>query len=205
PLDLGRELLVPPRVHTGPLDRLLAGEQFEEVRPHVPAEALGLDGREDDRHLEHLRGLRQPDHVVEEELPVDGHDPEGHLRLVVDEDDRAVLRGQQAVDAPRRGCRVCHEWTSESAVRARVVAPPGLSRPWLTVALTVPSVMSRSAAISLLLRPATIRRKTSVSRSVSSLAAARPASLAPIAGGMMVSPRWTRRMQSVSSSGDTSL
>ena len=60
----------------------------------MTGETLGLHGRDCGRDLEDFGGLGQPDDVVLQDLSVDGLDAEGHLRLLVDEDDLAVLGGQ---------------------------------------------------------------------------------------------------------------
>src|SRR6266852_8129604 len=52
-LDCRDEVLVIPGVHRGSLDRLLAGKYRAELRPHISAERLRLDGRQDYRHIEH--------------------------------------------------------------------------------------------------------------------------------------------------------
>ena len=68
----------------------------------MAGEAFGLDRGDGGRDVEHLRGLGQRDHVVLQRLPVDRLHPERHLRLLVDEQDLAVVRGEEVEEVGRR-------------------------------------------------------------------------------------------------------
>ncbi|MNY58283.1 hypothetical protein D3C86_1946050 [compost metagenome] len=77
---------------------MLAGEHTEQLRPQVAAEALGFHAGEDGRDVEDLRALGQGHGVVLQLLAVDGLHAEGHLRVVVDQDQGGVGRVQQFAD-----------------------------------------------------------------------------------------------------------
>jgi len=94
-LDGSDELLVLPRVHAATLDDLILGKDIEELGPDVAREAESLDGSEDSGNVEDLRGLRQGNGVVDQGLAVDRLHSEGHLGLVINEDNRGVLRGEE--------------------------------------------------------------------------------------------------------------
>src|SRR5262245_12097897 len=86
--------------HEFMLERSISGcprEHGLDLRPHVTAEALGLDGGEDDGHVEEAGGLREDEVVVDDGLAVEVRDAEEHLRLEVDEGDDAVVGGEQAL------------------------------------------------------------------------------------------------------------
>ena len=68
------------------------GKTSSKLRPDVAAEGFGLHRGEDGGNVEFLRDLREQRHVVDQRRPIDVGDAEGHLRLVVDEDDGAVFR-----------------------------------------------------------------------------------------------------------------
>ncbi len=60
----------------------------------MAGETLGLDRRDRRRHREDLGCLGQRDDIILQHLAVDRLHAEGHLRLLVDEDQLAVLGGQ---------------------------------------------------------------------------------------------------------------
>jgi hypothetical protein len=67
-----------------------------DLRPEVSGETLGLHGREDDGHIEDLRGLCQSDDVVEQQLSVNSTvDTSCHRRLMINEDEHGVAGIQQ--------------------------------------------------------------------------------------------------------------
>ena len=70
-LDGGDESLVVPGVHRRALDDGVGREHGLHLRPEVPAEGFGLDGAEDHRDVEHARGLRERDDVVDDRLAVE--------------------------------------------------------------------------------------------------------------------------------------
>ena len=74
---------------------LVVGEDGQNLRVRVAREALGLDRGDRRRHAEDLGGLGERDDVVLQRLPVDRLHAERHLRLLVDDDQLAVLRGEQ--------------------------------------------------------------------------------------------------------------
>ena len=61
----------------------------------MAGEALGLDRGDGRRDVEHLGRLGERHDVVLERLAVDRLHAERHLRLLVDEDQLAVLRGEE--------------------------------------------------------------------------------------------------------------
>src|SRR3546814_482030 len=87
-------ILVVPGVHRGALEDLVLGEDLQQFGIGMAREALGLDRGDGGGDIERLGGLGQADHVVLQDLAVDRLHAEGHLRLLVDEDDLAVLRSQ---------------------------------------------------------------------------------------------------------------
>ena len=98
--DCRNEVLVVPRIHRGALDGLLIGKDRFELRPHVPAEALRLDGSQHNRHFEDARCLTKGDGVVDDGLPVEIRSSEQHLGLMVDERHDTVIRCQESFFAP---------------------------------------------------------------------------------------------------------
>src|SRR5690606_36507473 len=87
-------LLVVPGVHRGTLQRRRIREYGKQLGVGMAGEAFGLDRGDDGRNVEDLGSLVQTHGVVLQGLPVDALDAESHLRLLVDEDQLAVLRGQ---------------------------------------------------------------------------------------------------------------
>jgi len=85
------------RVHGTAFDDWLARKYVEQLRPYVAAEALRLDGREHGGHVEFLRHAREERGVVDEGRAVSAGHAEGHLRLLVNEHDGAVLRSVELV------------------------------------------------------------------------------------------------------------
>jgi len=69
----------------------LAGKHVEQLRPDAAAERFGFDGREDCGHVELLCDFGEECDVVDERRAVRVGDAKRHLRLVVNEDDSAVL------------------------------------------------------------------------------------------------------------------
>jgi hypothetical protein len=57
-------------------------------------ETIGLDRRDRGRDTEHFRGLGKRHDIVLQNLPVDRLHAKGHLWLLVDEDDLAVVGRQ---------------------------------------------------------------------------------------------------------------
>ncbi|MNE41821.1 hypothetical protein D3C80_1359170 [compost metagenome] len=72
----------------------MLGVHRQQLGIGIAGEAVGLDGGDGRRHVEHLGGLGQRHDVVLQHLAVDRLHAEGHLRLLVDEDQLAVLRGE---------------------------------------------------------------------------------------------------------------
>ncbi len=70
-LDCRDEVFVIPGVHRGSLDRLLAGKYRAELRPHISAERLRLDCRQNHRHIEHLCGFSEGHGVVDNRLSIE--------------------------------------------------------------------------------------------------------------------------------------
>ncbi len=95
--DGGAEGGVVPRVHARAFDGLLAREDIEELRPEVAAKAFGFNGGEDSGDVELFCDFGEEDDVVDEGGAVNIGDAEGHLRLVVDEDDGGIVCGEQFV------------------------------------------------------------------------------------------------------------
>ncbi|MNE84868.1 hypothetical protein D3C80_1818100 [compost metagenome] len=60
----------------------------------MPGETLGFDRGEDGRHIEDLGCFGQTYGVVLQRLPVNALYAKSHLRLLIDEDQLAVERGQ---------------------------------------------------------------------------------------------------------------
>src|SRR5271163_1795606 len=58
------EILIVPGVHAAALNWSLIWIDCLKLRPEVPAEGLCFDRAQDERHLEDLRSLREPDDVV---------------------------------------------------------------------------------------------------------------------------------------------
>jgi hypothetical protein len=87
-------LLVVPRVHRGAFQDVLAREHVQQFRIGVARERLGLDGGDDGWNVEHLGGLGQANGIVLQHLAVHGLHTESHLRLLVDEDQLAVIGSQ---------------------------------------------------------------------------------------------------------------
>ena len=80
------------------LDRLngrLAGKQIEQLWRDPTVELPGFKCSQNHWHTEHLRRLCQHQHVLEQVLPVRVGRAEEHLRLVINEDNRAILGRQQ--------------------------------------------------------------------------------------------------------------
>lgn len=90
-LNGGTEAGIIPGVHGGAFHHRLAGEHIQELRPNVAAEGFRLHRGEHGGDVELLGHLGQERHVVDQGSAVDVGDAKGHLRLVVDEDNRAVL------------------------------------------------------------------------------------------------------------------
>jgi hypothetical protein len=92
-LDGLSEAGIVPRVHRAALHDRLAGEHVEQLWQDVAAEALRLDSRQDGGHIELLRHAGEKGYVINEGRAVNAAHAEEHLRLMVDEHDRAVLWG----------------------------------------------------------------------------------------------------------------
>jgi hypothetical protein len=72
----------------------------------IPAEALGLNGAEDNRNVENARGFREHDVVVDDGLAVEIGDAKQHLGLKVDDRYHAVIGREQSLFAALGTTRV---------------------------------------------------------------------------------------------------
>ena len=82
------------RCHGGAVYRLKVREDCLNLWKDVAAESLGRHRSQDDGDVKDFRRLGQAGHIVDERLPVNGLDGESHLRLVVNENHRTVVRGE---------------------------------------------------------------------------------------------------------------
>jgi len=97
-------VLVVPRIHRGTLQDLVVRKHGQQFREGIAREALGFHRGDGGGNVEGARGLGQAHHVVLQRLAVDRLHAECHLGLLVDEDDLAVLGGQDfEVFAVRHG------------------------------------------------------------------------------------------------------
>ena len=80
-----------PGIHRSPFDDRLAWKNVEQLRPDVAAKGFGFHRSNDRGNIEFLRDLCEKRHVVDQRRSLDAGDAEGHLRLVVDEDNSAVF------------------------------------------------------------------------------------------------------------------
>src|SRR5690606_16107602 len=83
--------LIVPGVHGAALENGRLGKDGQQFRIAVAGEALRFDRGDDGGDREDPGRLGQPDHVVLECLPIDALHPKGHLRLLVNEDELAIL------------------------------------------------------------------------------------------------------------------
>ena len=65
--------------------------------PQIPTEGFCFHSAENDRNPEKLCGLRESHDVVNQHLSIDAGYSEEHLRLVIDQRDYAVIRGEQSL------------------------------------------------------------------------------------------------------------
>ncbi len=94
-LDRLDEVQVLPGVHGGAVDGLLPGEDVRQLRQERAGEGLGGHGAQHDRYVEGPGGSGQTDGGVDDGGAVAPAGAEEHLRLVVHEQHRAVVRGEQ--------------------------------------------------------------------------------------------------------------
>ena len=66
-----------------------------ELRPHIAAEGLGFHSGQDNRNVENPSRLAESYRVVDDRLAVEIRGSEQHLRLMVDECDRAIVGSKQ--------------------------------------------------------------------------------------------------------------
>src|SRR6202030_3535896 len=93
--DCGDKVSVVPRVHGRTLDGLLSREQGALLRPHVPAEGLGLLCCQDHRYIEHSCGFPERHGAVDDSLAVEIACSKQHLALMVDQRHDAIVRSQE--------------------------------------------------------------------------------------------------------------
>src|SRR5207253_8432134 len=94
-LDRCYQVPVAPGVHRSALDRLLTREYAQDLGPDIATETGGFDGGENRWHVEQFSGLGQRNVVVLQLLAVDRLHAKGHLRLVVNQDQSAIVRIEQ--------------------------------------------------------------------------------------------------------------
>nr|GFC98589.1 isochorismatase hydrolase [Tanacetum cinerariifolium] len=83
-LDRFNQFLVFPRVHRGPLDRLLIREHRQQFRPDETAEAFGFDRCVNGRYVEDLGGFGQANGVVlEHKKLVEAVKATGRKKLII--------------------------------------------------------------------------------------------------------------------------
>src|SRR6266853_3106351 len=95
--DRGDKVLVVPRVHGRTLDGFLSREYGSQLRPHIPAEGLGLDRCQNHGHIEHPCGFSECHGVVDDSLAVEIACPKQHLALMVDQRHDAIVRSQESL------------------------------------------------------------------------------------------------------------
>src|SRR6202047_2276469 len=83
--DRGDKVFVVPRVHGRTLDGFLPREYCSQLRPHIPAEGLRLDGGQNYGHIEYPCGLPDRHGVVDDSLAVEIACSKQHLALMVDQ------------------------------------------------------------------------------------------------------------------------
>src|ERR1700745_2285196 len=95
--DRGDKVFVVPRVHGRTLDGFLPREYGSQLRPHVPAEGLCLDRRQNHRYIEHPCGLSKCHGIVDDSLAVEIACSKQHLALMVDQRHDAIVRSQESL------------------------------------------------------------------------------------------------------------
>src|SRR6266446_5051013 len=90
--DRGDKVFVVPRVHGRTLDGFLSREYGSQLRPHIPAEGLRLDGGQNYGHIEYPCGLSECHGVVDDSLAVEIACSKQHLALMVDQRHDAIVR-----------------------------------------------------------------------------------------------------------------
>src|SRR5260370_675152 len=88
---------VVPRVHGRTLDGFLPREYGSQLRPHIPAEGLGLDRGQNHRYIEHPCGFSECHGVVDDSLAVEIACSKQHLALMVDQRHDAIVRSQESL------------------------------------------------------------------------------------------------------------
>ncbi|MCY1367901.1 hypothetical protein D9M68_756190 [compost metagenome] len=88
------DVLIVPGIHRGTFENVVFREDGEQFGIGVAGEGLCFDGGDGRWNVEDLCRLGETDDVVLQHLPIDRLNAEGHLRLLVDEDQLAVLGGQ---------------------------------------------------------------------------------------------------------------
>ena len=84
-------LLIVPGVHGGALEQGMLGKDLQQFGEGVTGKGVGLDRGDAGRNVEKLSRLGEGDDVVLQRLPVDRLHPESHLRLVINENELAVV------------------------------------------------------------------------------------------------------------------
>jgi Flp pilus assembly protein CpaB len=72
--------------------KITGSGQRATLSARVSRKRFGFDSRDDGRNIEGPRCLGEGHHVILQGLAVDGLDAESHLRLLIDNDELAVLR-----------------------------------------------------------------------------------------------------------------
>src|SRR5713101_1348854 len=95
--DCGDKVFVVPRVHGRTLDGFLSREYGAQLGPHVPAEGLRLDRRQNHGYIEHPCGFPERHGVVDDSLAVKIACSKQHLALMVDQRHDAIVRSQESL------------------------------------------------------------------------------------------------------------
>ena len=94
--DRGNEVLVVPGIHRSTLDGGLVRKDSLDLRPDISAETLAFHRAENDGKIKNSCRLCERDGVVDDRLAVEIGNAKEHLRLMVDQRDHAIIRGQQS-------------------------------------------------------------------------------------------------------------
>jgi hypothetical protein len=89
-VDLFSDAGVFPGVHRSPVDNVVLGKHRADLVEDRTGEGFLGDGGENRRDLEFLRCLRDQRRVVAQRYRIDRFGREGHLRLVIDHDQRVI-------------------------------------------------------------------------------------------------------------------
>src|SRR5260370_4568493 len=95
--DRGDKVFVVPRVHGRTLDGFLPREYGAQLRPHIPAEGLRLDRRQNHRYIEHPCSFSDCHRVVDDSLAGEISCAKEHFALMVDQRHDAIARSQESL------------------------------------------------------------------------------------------------------------